>query len=71
MSVVILLRNGLSTYLAGIKHETTLYEQFPFRYRLKIYALFTNGKMRLRFIQSSKWKFECSGPNQILKFIFI
>jgi hypothetical protein len=35
-----------------------LYEQFPFRYRLTIYALFINGKMRLPFIQSSKWKFE-------------
>jgi hypothetical protein len=54
MGVIILLRYGLSTYLAGIKPEATLYEQFPFIYRLKIYALFFNGKMRLPFMQSSK-----------------
>jgi len=28
-----------------------------------------NGNLRL--MQSSKWKFEFTGPNQILEFIFI
>jgi hypothetical protein len=48
MSFVLDLAKNMTT----MKKFIYMYQQLPFRYRLKLYALFINGKMRLPFIDS-------------------